>query len=637
MNGVRTLKSFRSVSLAIAVALVLPYNGLSLAQDQQQTQTATQQAGQPSQQRVDFGRVKPLKAMRVGVNPEQIAFLSLHDAILKALENNNQIQIERTNVAASDSQLKAARGAYDITVGGDMTARTSTQPSTSSFTGGAGRSTSFTDRTFNYNFNASQLMPFGGNWRFQINNNRRATDQIVIGSLFNIPGADPTAGPRPAESSATFNPTFNSNFSFDVRQPLLRNFRVDQTRRAIRIQQKALDISDSAFRQQVINIITQVQNAYWDLVFAIRNVEITQESLDLAKTNLENNRKQVQAGTLPPIDLAQSEAEVQRRTQDVTAAVGQVTVMENTLKSLILGDPNSPEWGGNLVPTESIEFLPPAIDFESALKLAMTNRPELEQLRLRKEQNKIDRQYYRNQTLPQVDLIGNYSSTGIAGQPTNTFELRRTAVKDSEGNIVTECTKDANGEFPDQRCNDPCTSAGGAATPGCSWVPTPRTVNASFVGGGGRSLRSAFANDFRTYSFGLSVSFPIRNRTAEGQLGAAVAQERSLGYQERQQLQLISVEVRNALQQVETAKQNIEAARAERISRQRQLEGEQKKFEAGLSTTFFVLQFQNFLSLSRATELQALVSYNKAIATLQRVMSTTLDVHNIKVSAQPTK
>jgi HAE1 family hydrophobic/amphiphilic exporter-1 len=120
-------------------------------------------------------------------------------------------------------------------------------------------------------------------------------------------------------------------------------------------------------------------------------------------------------------------------------------------------------------------------------------------------------------------------------------------------------------------------------------------------------------------------------------LGTAKATARSLGYQERQLLQNITVEVRNALQQVETARQNIEAARAERMARQRQLEGEQKKFEAGLSTTFFVLQFQNSLSLARATELQALVSYNKAIATLQRVMSTTLDVHNVKISAQPTK
>jgi HAE1 family hydrophobic/amphiphilic exporter-1 len=89
------------------------------------------------------------------------------------------------------------------------------------------------------------------------------------------------------------------------------------------------------------------------------------------------------------------------------------------------------------------------------------------------------------------------------------------------------------------------------------------------------------------------------------------------------------------LQQVEVARQNIEAARAERIARERQLEGEQRKFEAGLSTTYFVLQFQNFLAAARAQELQALVNYNKAIANLQRVISTTLDVHNIKISAQP--
>ncbi|HXF04229.1 MAG TPA: TolC family protein [Blastocatellia bacterium] len=583
----------RYVAAIFGASLLFSTVSTISAQNQQPPPTPTPAS---SPQKTEFGRIKPLTVPRVGVNPDQLMYLSLHDAILKALENNNQIQIERTTVLGNEMSLKAATGAYDITVGADLNAQTATRPTTSSFTTGAG-TPSFTNRSLTYNFSAQQLLRTGGTWQFQIQNLRQTTDQVFVQRFLGIETRD---------SAVAFNPSFTSSISFNLRQPLFRNFRIDQTRRQIQISQRALDLSDSAFRQRVIEIITQVQNAYWDLVFAIRNVEIAQESLLLAKTNLENNRKQVQAGTLAPIELAQSEAEVQRRTQELTQAIGNVTVAENTLKNLILGDPNSSEWTANIVPTENIEFLPPAIDLESALKLALANRPELEQLRFRKEQNRIDLKYFANQKLPQIDLVASYSSAGLAGTPTKITTIKvdeeGNPVRDEEGNLVLE-----------QR---------------------PRDVPPQFIGGAGKALRTAFSNDFRTYSFGLSFSFPIRNRVAEGQYGAALAQSRSLDFQERQLIQSISVEVRNALQQVEVARQNIEAARAERISRERQLEGEQKKFEAGLSTTFFVLQFQNFLSQARALELQALVNYNKAIANLQRVISTTLDVHNIQVSSR---
>ncbi len=562
-------------------------------------QQSSSSSGQPETTRpqVVLERAKPLRVPRVGVNPNQLLYLSLHDAILKALENNNQIQIERMSVHSSDRNLLAARGAYDILFGFDTTGTTATRPSTSSFTTGADNP-AFTNRQLTYNLSVQQLLPTGGSWRFQIQNTRQTTDQVFVSRFLGIESRD---------SAVAFNPSFVSTVQFELRQPLFRSFRMDQTRRQIEIAKRALDLSDSQFRQRVIEIITQVQNAYWDLIFALRNVEIAEQSLELAKANLENNRRQVQAGTLAPIELAQSEAEVQRRTQEVTAAIGQVTVAENALKNLILGDPNSPEWSANIVPTESIDFLPPAVDFESALRMALQNRPELEQLRFRRAQNEIDLKYFRNQMRPQIDLVATYGSSGLAGTPTMVTRIKL----DEDGNPITD---------PDT--GEPVLER------------VPRDVSPRFIGGAAKALRTAFSNDFRSYSFGLSFSFPLRNRTAEGNFGAALAQRRSLDFQERQLIQQISVEVRNALQQVEVARQNIEAARAERIARERQLEGEQKKFEAGLSTTFFVLQFQNFLAAARAQELQALVNYNKAIANLQRVMSTTLDAYNIRISAQ---
>lgn len=600
--GTRLFAVSLMVWLATPLALAQSAERTIVAKaNQDQNQTPPPSTGQ--QREPLFGRVQPVMEPRVGVDPNQIWNLSLHDAILKALETNNQIQIERTNILASEQSLKAAHGAYDILVGATLNAPTSKPPSNQvQFTGddldGDGNPdpvdtdgdgfpdnadlVSTTSRRINSNITVQQLLPLptGTSWRFLIDSSRFNQDTSIV----NFGGFTFSGG-------FTFLPTYSSNVTFEITQPLFKNFRIDQQRRQIRLSKKALDLSDSTFRQRVIDIITQVQRAYWDLVFTIRSVEVQQQALDLAKTNLANNRKQVEAGTLAPIELAQSEAQVQQSQQSLITAIGNVTLAENALKMLILGDPNAVEWKANVAPTESIDILPPAIDLESALKLAQSNRPELEQLRLRKEQNEIDVKYYANQLWPEVNLTASYTLNGFAGRPTQVFN-------------------EDTGEFE------------------------RRPVPERFVGGPWTAFKNAFSNDFRGYAFGVSFNFPIRNRTAEGLLGQTKATARSLNFQEQQLVQSIAVEVRNALQAVETARQTIEAARAERKNREVQLDGEQKKFEAGLSSTFLVLQFQNFLSNARLQELQALVNYNKAIADLQRVISTTLSAHNVEITPQ---
>ncbi|MCS6804391.1 MAG: TolC family protein [Blastocatellia bacterium] len=577
--------------------------------------------GQSDRQQPLVGPVKPLMVERIGVDPNQIMRLSLHDAILMALQNNNTIQIERTNILGNEEGLRAARGAYDISISASIQAETPKTPSNSTrFVGvdlngdgaideldnisdgrplpvdldgdGIADNTvldSDRRKTAAFNFTAQQQLPYwGAAWRFQIDTNRFNTDTSTFSfGGFSIGGV-----------GFAVLPQYQTSVTTEFQLPLWKNFRIDQSRRQIKIASKALDLSDSQFRQRVIDIITQVQQAYWDLVFAIRAVEIQQEALKLAETNLNNNRKQVEAGTLAPIELAQSQAQVEQSQQSLTAAIGAVTVRENILKGLILGNPTAAEWRANIAPTESIDHLPAPVDFESALKLAQANRPELEQLRLRREQNAIDIKYYANQSKPQIDLFARYRMSGLAG------EAR------------------------------PSTISGLVPQPGGGFFTDNVTTQVpnQYQGGAFTSLKNAFTNDFYTYSFGLRFNFPLRNRTALGLLGQAKAQGRALEFQEQQLLQNISIEVRNALQQVETSRRSIEAARAARINRQIQLEGEQKKFEAGLSTTFFVLQFQNFLSEARLQELQALVNYNKAIADLQRVMSTTLTTHNVEIS-----
>ena len=248
---------------------------------------------------------------------------------------------------------------------------------------------------------------------------------------------------------------------------------------------------------------------------------------------------------------------------------------------------------------------------------------------MQKEINKIDIDFYRDQAKPQIDLIASYSTNGLGGSPLITSAL------------VPNCAspiKDANG-------NSVCASI----TPvlqGTAFVPTVTTtpytvtnltttapVANIFVGSYGTALGNLFKNDFRTWSVGLQFNFPLRNRAAKASLGRAQEQERQTDLQTRRLLQNIEVEVRNGVQSVETAKMRIEAAKLAKEYAQKQLEGEEKKFSAGLSTTFFILQRQNELSQAQYSELQALADYNKSVATLQRVISTTLSSNSIELKA----
>ena len=146
-------------------------------------------------------------------------------------------------------------------------------------------------------------------------------------------------------------------------------------------------------------------------------------------------------------------------------------------------------------------------------------------------------------------------------------------------------------------------------------------------------MNNLFGQDFKTYQFGVRLSFPWRNRTAEGNLGRSLAESRQLDARQRQVVQNVQIEVRNALQAVEAARLRFEAAQAGRTAAAAQLKGEQEKFRAGLSTTFFVLERQTDLSVARGTEVRALTDYNKALAELQRVTGMTLISNNLQVTS----
>jgi HAE1 family hydrophobic/amphiphilic exporter-1 len=525
----------------------------------------------------------PASERRVGVDPTKRVTLTIRDAMLMALENNREIEVERLNVQMNQFDLLGAQGVYDPTLSTTLYYDRRSVPATSIFVG---------NKSDNVIGSAAltQRLPWqGSNFQASFDNNRSTTD-----NLFN-----------------NFNPQYTTNLNFTFTQPLWRNRATDQARRQISLTRKRLDISDSQFRQRAIEIIAQTQRAYWDLVFARRDHDIKRESVELARTQLKSNERLVEAGSLAPADIISARVELERRTDEAEAAVDAIQRAENLLKSLILQPTSAELWSSELAPVEQPQVdSTGSLPLADAVKLAFQNRPEMEQFELRGELNKIDADFFRNQAKPQIDFFVTYGAVGLSG-------IERTA-----GNPITV----SNGLLYD-RVNQLSLLSGLSPIPIVNFGATPDFL----LGGYGQSLSNLLKNEFRTWRFGVNINLPLRNRTAQANLGRALAEGQQIDVQRQRQEQAIEVEVRNALQAVETAKKRVEAATNSRAQAELQYQSELRKFEAGQSTNFFVLDRQNALSSARGRELKALTDYTKAVAELQRAMSVTLSSNNVQV------
>ncbi len=534
---------------------------------------------------------------RVGVNAAKRVSLTLREAITMALENNRDLEVERINVQLNEFDLRASQGVYDPTLMTNFAYDRRTTPVASLFAGGDNGKLKSDSLVSTTTFN--QRAPWSGGSFQGVFDNNRATS----GSPFN-----------------SLNPTYNTSLLLTWTQPLLRNRLIDLPRRQIRIARKRLDLSDSQFRQKAIDIIAQVQRAYWDLVFARRDLAIKRESLDIGRTQLQRNERLVEAGTLAPADVISTRVEIERRTDDAEAAVDAVQRAENALKTLMLQPNQSDQWESLYDPVEQPEVSASAsVPLTDAIKLAIDNRPEMEQFRFREEINKADVEYLRDQTKPQVDFVATYGTVGLAGSErtgSNPLTASNLALFSKVNEIIGRVNL----------INVPGNGPIGPLIPTQSGG-TPEAL----LGAYGQSLANVFKNEFRAWRFGVNINLPLRNRTALAQLGRSLAEGKQIEVQRQRTTQMIEVEVRNSLQAVETAIKRVAAAKNSRANAELQLQSEQRKFDAGQSTNFFILDRQNALIAARGREVRALTDYNKAVAELQRVLSTTLTSNNVEV------
>ena len=525
---------------------------------------------------------------RVGVDMNQQRPLSLRESLSMALDNNKDIEVARENVRIAEFDLQGAHGAYDPKLTTQAFYERVESPISSFLSGGQNGSTIQSDYTGTMRLEG-QTPKLGGNYRLDFSSIKLNTNNQFT----------------------ALNPQYPTALSFSYTQPLLRGLKTDATRRQIEIAKKNLSLTDAQFRQHAIDTITNVQRAYWDLVFALRNLQVQRDAVSTARQQLEHNKRLVNEGQLAPIDVVAAEAQISTFEQRVFTAVEDVSRAENNLKNLIAKDQKAGIWAQSIVPTDPVDLAVPEISLPDALKTAMENRPELQQSNVLKEINQIDQHYFKDQTKPAIDLVGSYGISGLAG-----------SVSDNVVNPLTQSTL-----LVRQRVDQLSALAGLDPLP----VIPPQTFSQDLLGGYGQSIQNLLANRYGTAKIGVQITLPLRNRTAEANLGRALVEGERLGTQREQLEQTIQVDVRNALQSVRSSKARLRAAVATRAANEQQFASEQRKLDAGQSTTFLVLERQTALTESRGQEVKAQTDLNKAIADLQRATGNALSVNSIVV------
>ena len=532
--------------------------------------------------------VRPLPtAERVGVDVANQLSLSLDQAIELALTNNNDIDVSRNNVRIAEFNFRSARGVYDPVIGAESYYESRTTP-TASTIGGAVNG-SVTQRQIFGTAGVTGFSPFGGGtYDFGFTNARTNTSNL----------------------NATLNPQYPTDFTLTYIQPLLRNFRFDQNRRNIEIARKNLGLSDAQFRQRAIEVISQVEQAYWNLVFALRNLQVQIDAVRQARVQLESNQRQVEKGVLAPIDIVAANTQITTFEQNVYTAQEDVSRAENLLKTLMLPDRTAEIWTRAITPVSPVSLEPPRIGLEIAVAEALKNRPEITQLQVNDEINQIDRRYYRDQTKPQIDLVGTYTAAGLAG----TAAPPRASTPSATTNRINELSELAG--LPPL----PATTA-------------TNNVPANLVGGYFTSLGNLFAQDYPTYRIGVRVGIPFGNTIAKANLGRTLVEGERIQNQRAQAEQVIQGEVRNAMQALKSSEARLAAAIASRTSAEQLFASEQRQFQAGTTTFFLVQQRQIELVTARGRELQAQTDLNRAISEFQRATGSTLSANNVTVSS----
>ena len=390
--------------------------------------------------------------------------------------------------------------------------------------------------------------------------------------------------------SSAFKPYSLSTLGITVTQPLLRGFGSDLNHRFIHIAKNSERISDYVFQQQVISTISGVIRLYDDLVSLNADLRVKQETLSTAQRLLEDNKNKVDQGTLAPIEATRAQAQVASAQQDLINSQGYVRQQELILKNVLARN-----WGDDpavhdarIVPTDALSLEPlPTQTPAEIVALALQNRPEFQAAKLQLTNSQISLKGTKNELLPELDLVGNFQNSGLAG-----------------------------GQNP---------------PPTQSTLGSPVTLQPGVGGNYGTVLDQILKWQYPTFSVGINLTLPVRNRIAQADVARDELQVRQTQIRTKQLENQIRAEVEDALIALQRTRAAYEAATLTTRLQVESLTIEQEKFDVGLSTNFLVIQYQGYVAQARSTEVAALDAYAKAKVQYERSVGLTLNNHNVSI------
>jgi outer membrane protein TolC len=474
--------------------------------------------------------------------------MTLEDAVRRAIDNNLEMAVERLNPQTFDFTLASLRANYNPNATSSIGRRDNVRPPSNLLNPGSPNVATMT-----YNSGVTQNMRWGGgNYALSFNNAK-----IV----------------SPNDRLASFDPQFNSSYLFSYTQPLLRGFRIDQTRQQMAQAVINRDTAELNLKARTTNTLAAVRSAYWDYVYSIQAVDVARQSLSLASKLLSDNKIRVEVGTMAPMDVVQAEAEEATRQQALTIATATMRTAELSLKRLIVSGTNDPLWAQHIEPTDRPDFQTVSIDVEGAVRSALGQRTDLQIARNAFEANNVLLKSQRDQALPDVDALITYGASGLGGTQ---YEFLGSGLDRQRAGVAVQ-------------------------------------------GGYNDALRTLIGRDYPNWQFAFNVNYPIGGNAAEAQ----AARTRLLIQQNQAQIRAseltVATEVTNAALQVTNSTEALAAARAARDLSQRRLDAEMSRFEVGMSNNYQVVQSQRDLREAQNSELRALLNYRKALVEFDRV------------------
>jgi outer membrane protein TolC len=479
--------------------------------------------------------------------------LALRDAIVLALENNSMVRVQETQIDSAKFTLLGAHQPFDPVITTFYNVNSSSSAPFSQLQG-TGASSTFISTTQVAQFTYSETFATGTNVQAGIGSNNNYTNN----------------------SFYLYNPYITSLLNFQITQPLLKNAWRFANQAPLVIARRNVDVSRSTFAAQVSNNILQAVGQYWAVVEARGNLEVAQRSMEAAEATYKHDKRALELGALPPLDIYRSESQVASRRVQVIQSEYALKQAEDALRMTIGADqdPNVQALDLELTEKPEPEGELRTTDTATALQQALTKRPELDAVHAALSRDQTSIRLAHNHLLPQLDLTGAYASNGLGGTQFTDAGIKQTS----------------------------------------------------------SSMNQLFGFTYPTYYAQLSLTLPLKNRAAKAEMGNALVSRRSDLYTERQTREQVMLDVSNSVHQLEQAKLSIAAGKESLDLAKKTLAAEQRKYELGSQTIFFVLEAQTELANAELSLLQAEVSYQIAVASVDHATGALLEPYHVQIA-----